>query len=69
VTADRYVRGTHPAHYRAGEWAEIVATLEHEIVGEMRSCWLVKFPDGKTDFWVVDDAMAGYEFASEVPAA
>jgi hypothetical protein len=30
-----------------------------------RDCYVVEFPDGKTDFWVVDDPAAEYEFRYE----
>lgn len=54
---DTYVRGQHPACYRAGEWARIVQT----VTARERDCWLVLFEDGKTDTWVIDDPWADYE--------
>lgn len=44
-------RGTHPDHYRPGEWALI---LGYTNPGE-RSCVDVIFPDGAVDTWVLND--------------
>lgn len=63
------VRAAHPYAFRAGEWAEITgtATLPGYPDGE-RPCYLVRFRDGVTDFWIIDDSTeapgyrAGYEF-------
>lgn len=53
----RRVRITHPYGFRSGEWAKVLTTVE----GPDATCWLVEFPDGATDWWVVDDPDAGYE--------
>lgn len=54
----------HPAGFRNGEWAELLTTVPApETPGEMdRSCYLVRFPDGAEDFWVVGDPDGQYEF-------
>jgi hypothetical protein len=51
------VRQTHPYGFRSGEWAHVLTT----VTSRGRPCWLVQFPDGATDFWVIADADAGYE--------
>jgi hypothetical protein len=55
----KMIRGTHHACFRSGEWAEILTTAPDP---EGRDCYVVRFPDGKTDWWIVEDALAGYEF-------
>lgn len=54
------IRGMHPYHFRSGARARIVAIAEDPESGRM--AYLVEFPDLVTDFWVVDDAVAEYEF-------
>lgn len=54
------IRGTHPYIFRSGEWAELIGTMDDPETG--RRCYAVKFPDGATDWWPVDDTAAGYEF-------
>jgi hypothetical protein len=50
----------HPYGFRCGQWADIVAEGSHGDNG--RPTWLVSFPDGVTDVWVVDDPQGEYEF-------
>jgi hypothetical protein len=52
------IRSTHPAAFRSGQWAKVVAI----VPSSERECYLVEFPDGATDFWAVNDPDAGYEF-------
>lgn len=59
MNAPAYVRSNHWAAFHRGEWARIVTTTE--MYG--RACWCIKFDDGATDVWVIDDPDAGYEFA------
>lgn len=54
------IRGTHPYVFRSGKWAELVCTMDDP--GKDRRCYLVRFPDGVTDWWPVEDEAAGYEF-------
>ncbi len=61
----RFIRAMHHAAFRAGQWAQILTVAD---AGE-RPCYVVQFPDGKTDWWVVDDSAAGYEFRDELPVA
>ena len=58
MSPDTWVRHTHPSGFRAGEWAAIRAI----VPGDDRECYLVEFPDGVTDFWVVNDPDEPYEF-------
>lgn len=51
------IRTNHPYGFRSGEWAELKAT----VPGTDRDCYLVEFPDGVTDFWVVNDPDGQYE--------
>ena len=53
------VRQTHRFGYRSGEWAELLSETEH-VRG--RRCYVVRFSDGASDFWPVEDPDAGYEF-------
>ena len=57
------IRGTNPNHFRAGRWADLVGVdLISSLKGELRPNYLVKFDDGESDHWLVDDLDAGYEF-------
>lgn len=47
----------HPCGFRSGEWARVLTTVE----SYGRPCWLVQFPDGALDEWVIEDPNAGYE--------
>lgn len=58
------IRSTHPGAFRSGQWAEVRTIAP----GVGRDCYIVEFPDGKTDYWVVGDVAAGYEFAVTVPS-
>ena len=53
------IRQMHPYGFRSGEWA----MLRCIVPGPDRDCYLVEFADSVTDFWVVGDADAQYEFA------
>lgn len=55
------IRSTHPCGFRRGEWA----WLRGVVPGPDRSCYLVEFEDGVTDFWAVVDASDHYEFWEE----
>lgn len=57
----RYVRAMHPYAYKSGKWAQIVG--ERERNG--RRVWLIVWPDGATDEWVVEDDHAQYELTDE----
>ena len=59
----RFVRGTHHHQFRCGEWAEILMVAPSE--GDGRDCYVVRFPDGVTDWWVVDDPWDPYEFSND----
>lgn len=52
------IRHTHPFGYRCGEWATLVSRLP--VRG--RDCYLVRFDDGASDFWVAGDPDEPYEF-------
>lgn len=54
-----HIRTMHHYGYRCGQWAELLTTLPDP---EGRDCYLVRFPDGATDMWVVNDLNGQYEF-------
>ncbi len=56
-----YIMSTHRYQYRSGEWAEIVGVK----LANKSPCYLVLFPDGKTDLWVLDDETAEYKFSAK----
>lgn len=56
----REVRNLHPYGFRSGEWARVLTTVE----SYGRACWLVQFPDGAVDEWVIEDPGAEYEVRS-----
>lgn len=58
-----YVRSMHHAAFRSGQWAEIVGIVP--VAGSL--CWLVVWPDGHIDEWVIDDPPARYERAETRP--
>lgn len=62
------IRATHPYAFRAGEWARLVTTITMSPPGSARcprECYLVRFPDGQSDFWPVADGTCGYEMREE----
>lgn len=52
------IRTTHPWGFRSGEWATLLTITQVNN----RCCYVVIFPDGVTDSWVISDVMAHYEF-------
>ena len=52
------IRATHVYGFRSGEWAVITGV---EWANE-RPCYRVRFPDGGTDSWVIEDPSDPYEF-------
>lgn len=54
----QHIKSDHPYTFRSGEWATIVDAQELPD----RVLWWVRFPDGATDEWVVDDPSADYKF-------
>lgn len=58
------VRGQNHNVFRSGEWAEIVGVSVQIPLGMFprRICFDVKFDDGATDTWPIEDAAAEYEF-------
>ena len=57
--SETLIRGTHPYHFRSGEWARLLTVVE--APDPARDCYVVQFGDGVTDFWVVEDDAARYE--------
>jgi len=55
------IRTMHPDGFRSGQWATLLCRAPGNNEDD---CYLVEFPDGATDFWVVDDPDGKYEFAS-----
>jgi hypothetical protein len=60
VSDRKLIRTTHPYGFRCGQWAEVL-TIAPDPEG--RDCYIVRFPDGTTDYWVVTDPDGGYEHA------
>jgi hypothetical protein len=59
----REIRIMHPHGFRSGQWARLIGTTDLPMFPEGdRRCYLVEFPDGKADFWYVNDPQARYEF-------
>jgi hypothetical protein len=56
------IRAAHPYVFRSGQWAQLVGTMDDPETG--RRCYAVKFADGETDWWPVEDKAAGYQFCS-----
>jgi hypothetical protein len=52
------MRATHPYSFRSRMWAKILKVS----TGRHHTCFIVEFPDGQQDSWVVDDDDAGYEY-------
>jgi hypothetical protein len=57
------IRATHWAGFRSGQWA-VVTGVEW---ANDRPCFAVRFPDGKTDSWVMVDPSDPYEFRASAP--
>lgn len=60
-----HIKSDHPYAYRTGRWATIVDARE----GTDRILWMLVWPDGATDSWVVDDPTAEYQFRDPFRAA
>ena len=60
----RYIRTNHRYGYRSGQWAELLTTVP---APDKSDCYVVRFPDGVTDYWVVNDPNGEYEFAESIP--
>lgn len=52
------IRSEHPYAYRTGQWARILSI----VTISDRECYSLRWPDGATDEWAVDDRVAAYEF-------
>lgn len=57
TTEQREIRSMHRYAFRSGQWATLVSIVEYGG----RECYLVRFPDGHSDWWVVGDPDAEYE--------
>jgi hypothetical protein len=57
------IRTMHPYGYRSGEWA----TLAGQVQVKGRDCYVVRFDDGASDFWVIGDPDGQYEFSEACP--
>lgn len=53
-----HIRSCHWAAFQSGTWAKILTIAP----SEERDCYVIEFPDGRTDYWPVDDPTAEYEF-------
>ena len=55
TTGEQWIRHTHPAGFRCGEWAR----MDRVAILEGRTYYCVTFEDGIRDYW---DPAAWYEF-------
>jgi hypothetical protein len=62
-TSATHVRATHGYGFRTGQWARILTVVQ----SRGRDCWLVQFDDGVTDWWPIEDPIAGYELVVNGP--
>ena len=53
------IRTMHRYGFRSGEWADLLTVAP---APDKRGCYVVRFKDGVTDFWVVNDSDGQYEF-------
>lgn len=54
------IRSSHPFAFRRGQWARLVLAWDDPVRG--RVCWLVRWPDLVSDYLVVADALAAWEY-------
>jgi hypothetical protein len=54
------IRTTHRYGYRCGEWADLLTVAP---APDKRDCYVVRFEDGATDYWVVNDIDGRYELS------
>lgn len=67
----RMIRSNHPASYRRGEWALILAAamiLPPSGSDDLSPVYRVSWPDGAPDVWAVEDPAARYEYRDATPA-
>lgn len=64
-TRAQEIRTNHHYGFRCGQWAKLLTTAPDP---EDRDCYIVEFPDGKTDWWVVDDPDGQYEIREALDA-
>lgn len=58
----KLIRATHHYGFRCGEWAEILTIAP----SSERDCYIIRFADGVTDYWPVNDPNDPYEFSYEI---
>lgn len=63
MSEPRFIRSMHPYAFRSGKWAEVLTVAPSP---DDRDCFIVRFPDGVTDYWVVNDPLGEYEFAADL---
>lgn len=56
---EQQVRTMHRYGFRSGEWATLLTTAP---APDKSDCYVVRFEDGVTDYWVVNDPDGFYEF-------
>ena len=64
----RWIRHTHPYGFRSGQWAEILTVAPangDSDICQPGDCYVVRFPDGVTDFWQMFDPDEDYEFTND----
>lgn len=57
-----YIRATHEAGSRSGQWAEVVNVKWVSHQGVTRLCYEVQFIDHRRDWWPIYDQYYPYEF-------
>lgn len=55
------IRTMHRHGFRSGEWAELLTVAP---APDKSDCYVVRFPDGVTDYWVANDPDGQYETRS-----
>lgn len=61
------IRSAHPWAYHSGEWANVTGIVTLKVLGEERECYELKWSNGDTDEWPVNDPSAKYEFNPNTP--
>lgn len=57
------IRSEHPWAFRSGQWALITGITEICVhKNTKRGCYQLRWPDGVTDDWAIEDPAAEYEF-------
>lgn len=58
VSSAQQIRTLHRYGFRSGQWATLLTTAPAPAKSD---CYVVRFDDGVTDYWVVNDPDGQYE--------